>query len=139
MTEMPDALRTRAVAELLDERFIVPKYQRGYRWTKAEVKALLEDIESFRTDPDQGDFYCLQPVVIRRRKDGWCEVVDGQQRLTTLRLIITAMGDKARDYGVNPYPLKYETRDVSERFLEDPSGLQAEADADCPATIRSTR
>ena len=59
--------------------FFVPAYQRGYRWTEQEVRQLLDDIRD-----SNGATYYLQPVVVKARDDGSWELVDGQQRLTTL-------------------------------------------------------
>ena len=69
------------VKDLFEERFRktvlrIPYYQRGYRWRKSEVEALLSDISS------EPEGYCLQPIVL---KDS--TIVDGQQRLTTIALI----------------------------------------------------
>lgn len=63
--------------------FIIEAYQRGYRWGKDEVERLLEDINEI---PD-GQKYCLQPVVVKN-VNGVYELIDGQQRLTTLYLIM---------------------------------------------------
>lgn len=63
--------------------FIIEAYQRGYRWGKDEVDRLLEDINEI---PD-GQKYCLQPVVVKN-VNGVYELIDGQQRLTTLYLIM---------------------------------------------------
>ncbi|WP_246009897.1 DUF262 domain-containing protein [Actinokineospora cianjurensis] len=60
--------------------FHVPAYQRGYRWGAVEVRRLLDDIWESKDEP-----YYLQPVVVKLRGDEW-ELVDGQQRLTTLFL-----------------------------------------------------
>lgn len=54
----------------------IPYYQRGYRWRKSEVEALLSDINN------EPDGYCLQPIVLKGST-----IVDGQQRLTTITLI----------------------------------------------------
>lgn len=64
-------------------KFTIEAYQRGYRWGKDEVEYLLEDINEI---PD-GQKYCLQPVVVKNVNDTY-ELIDGQQRLTTLYLII---------------------------------------------------
>lgn len=64
-------------------KFIIEAYQRGYRWGKDEVEYLLEDINEI---PD-GQKYCLQPVVVKNVNDTY-ELIDGQQRLTTLYLIM---------------------------------------------------
>lgn len=70
------------------ERFFIPAYQRGYKWGKNEIVALLDDIQNFDTSRD-GDFYCLQPIVVRKDKaKGEYRVIDGQQRLTTLYIIL---------------------------------------------------
>jgi len=67
---------TRTVGKLKDYRFFVPSYQRGYRWTKREVIALLDDVNEFSTEG--GKQYCIQPLIVKRRKDDSYEVVDGQ-------------------------------------------------------------
>lgn len=64
-------------------KFTIEAYQRGYRWGKDEVEYLLEDINEI---PD-GQKYCLQPVVVKN-VNGTYELIDGQQRLTTLYLIM---------------------------------------------------
>ena len=55
-------------------RYWIPAYQRGYRWTRLQVTELLDDIWDFIQD-GAGDFYCLQPIVVRRMDDGRFEVV----------------------------------------------------------------
>ena len=79
------AIMTKTIAELKDHRFYVPSYQRGYRWTEHEVTALLDDIYEFSTEG--GKRYCLQPLIVKHRDDGSFEVVDGQQRLTTVYIL----------------------------------------------------
>lgn len=64
-------------------KITIEAYQRGYRWGKDEVEYLLEDISEI---PD-GQKYCLQPVVVKNVNDTY-ELIDGQQRLTTLYLIM---------------------------------------------------
>lgn len=86
--QQDDALRS--VNDLLGERFFVPKYQRGYRWRKEQVLDLLQDIDAFTPGNDGRGWYCLQPLVVHRgtEAEGW-RLVDGQQRLTTIKLILT--------------------------------------------------
>ena len=90
--------RLKAIAELLDgnHHFYIPSYQRGYRWDQKQVEDLLKDISDFASKSKKGDFYCLQPIVIKSKKwkvkdgidiEGW-EVIDGQQRLSSLLLIL---------------------------------------------------
>ena len=83
-----------AIHEISQEAkiFHIPNYQRGYRWTKDEVQALLDDLYAFCSEADT--VYCLQPLVLEKRKDGKTVVVDGQQRLTTLAIILRILGVK---------------------------------------------
>ena len=81
------------VSELLTKpyHFIIPSFQRGYRWERKQVKDLLDDIYAFSRG-DHQDSYFLQPLVVKPSKNGkdgktW-EVLDGQQRLTTMLLIL---------------------------------------------------
>lgn len=95
--------------------FYVPSYQRGYRWGKTEIDRLLDDI--YATGGTSN--YCLQPIVLRR-KDGKYEIVDGQQRLTTIYLIYKYMNIGSKGFLPSPqFSLFYETRDKQESFLKE--------------------
>src|SRR5579862_7460608 len=77
------------INDLLKESFFVPSYQRGYRWTERQVMDLLDDVWEFQSksqEQDKASFYCLQPVVVKMRDSGDWELIDGQQRLTTILL-----------------------------------------------------
>lgn len=63
-------------------KFIIPSYQRGYRWGESEVTRLLDDIYA-----NGEKNYCLQPVVVKRDEKERFELIDGQQRLTTLFIL----------------------------------------------------
>jgi hypothetical protein len=101
--------------------FYVPAYQRGYRWGEVEVRRLLDDIWESRDKP-----YYLQPVVVKQHSGEW-ELVDGQQRLTTLFLIFRYMKREGLQSLPAAYSLRYETRPGSAAYLEqlDP-GLSQE-------------
>lgn len=82
------------IADLLDGKhhFVIPSFQRGYRWEEKQVIDLLEDIKQFANDDNvRSDSYFLQPVVVKACKynglDAY-EVLDGQQRLTTMLLLL---------------------------------------------------
>jgi hypothetical protein len=114
-------------------RYRIPAYQRGYRWTRTQVTQLLEDIREFtqRENPLPEEFYCLQPLVLRANADGSYEVVDGQQRLTTLLLILRHFNERlAAKYQQKLYTLEYETRPDLLAFLEDPTQEKAAANID---------
>lgn len=94
--------------------FYIPSYQRGYRWGKDEVFRLLDDIYS-----NGKKNYCLQPIVVRKKNDNLYEVIDGQQRLTTLYLIYRYMRNTVPQLFDDPaFTLDYETRDNSADFLQ---------------------
>lgn len=103
--EPTSKLTTKSVAELTNERFFIPSYQRGYRWEKEQVTALLNDLAKFEESKDAGRFYCLQPLVVfkNEKRDSMWEVVDGQQRLTTLFLILRELRG-----GETPFHIQYE-------------------------------
>ncbi len=116
----------KSVYELLDQSFLIPAYQRGYRWTTMQVDALLNDIWEFARTPasSQSAFYCLQPVVVIQKGSNW-EVVDGQQRLTTLFLLLRYFEiEHFRDTLASRYnkrqlySLDYETRPTCPQFLQ---------------------
>ncbi|MEI0701933.1 DUF262 domain-containing protein [Brachyspira intermedia] len=94
-----------SIGKLLNYNFVIPSYQRGYRWDEIQVNDLLNDIYEFHQNNNEG-FYCLQPLVLKNisdekisdkkildelkleNKDNVYEVIDGQQRLTTIYLIL---------------------------------------------------
>ena len=77
---------TKTIGEFKGYRFFVPSYQRGYRWTKYKVDALLDDINEFSIEGNMR--YCIQPLIVKGRNDGSFEVVDGQQRLRTMYIFM---------------------------------------------------
>lgn len=107
--------------------FFVPSYQRGYRWGREEVRMLLRDIYG-----SQNENYCLQPIVVRRG-NGVFELIDGQQRLTTIYLLLQYIKREYKPRIQVKYRLSYETREKSEEFLEHidkGSGELADLNAD---------
>ena len=109
---MPE-LVSKTISEI-QGRFTVPDYQRGYRWEEQQVRDLLDDILN------ADDNLCLQPVVVKPKRTGenhW-ELIDGQQRLTTLYLIYRFMKDEGYKPRIDlPFSLEYETRPKSGEYL----------------------
>lgn len=121
----------KSVCTLFGMKFFIPGYQRGYRWTENQVKDLLNDIKEF-IDNRMNNIYCIQPLVAKKREQdilskikeansieevkqfllGSWEVIDGQQRLTTIKIILTVLQEES-------YELEYETRTDSKDFLND--------------------
>lgn len=101
--------------------FYVADYQRGYRWGETEVLTLLNDIYEYGGKCKMGDSYCLQPIVVRNLGDKY-ELIDGQQRLTTLYLIYVYMNKASNGFMSEPnFSLSYETREESAVFLKNPA------------------
>lgn len=103
-------INQRTIFELLSDRasyFLIPDYQRPYAWGEVECSTLWDDIYSFaipNNDPDtfdKSDEYFLGPIVVFKNDRGKLEVIDGQQRLTTLILLLRAFyhafGNNMRD------------------------------------------
>ncbi len=135
-------LRLRSIDSLLskDNSFFVPAYQRGYRWKPSDVQLLIEDLmafqkeESKKNDKDRCPFYSLQVVVLKDGPDRRLEVIDGQQRLTTVLIILQALyaingksvlpklislGSTEELINDSLYSIKYETRVESGKWLAD--------------------
>ncbi|MBS4240428.1 DUF262 domain-containing protein [Campylobacter vulpis] len=102
----------RAIGDLKGENFVIPSYQRGYRWTSKEVKVLLQDIWDFTQIENQPDFYCLQPIVVKKNGEEY-NVIDGQQRLTTIFLLIKFLQNK------DHFTITYQSRRKSTEFLKN--------------------
>ena len=94
--------------------FWVKNYQRGYKWTREEVEQLLNDIYDFKPQKEN-EFYCLQPIVIKE-DSGKKELIDGQQRCTTIYLILKYLGK-------DTFELDYQTRKGSETFIKEIDSL----------------
>lgn len=152
---MDNTINQFAIGELLDGRyFYIPSYQRGYRWTEKQVGDLLRDLLCFSNDlankgnkDEKDQFYCLQPVIARPITDinqlktifgddfndsilkhGVWEIIDGQQRLTTIFLLYKYLLDqkgwdaetlKNEEDDKELYHICYATRKGSSSFLEN--------------------
>ena len=152
---MDNTVNQFAIGELLDGRyFYIPSYQRGYRWTEKQVGDLLRDLLCFSNDlankgnkDEKDQFYCLQPIIARPITDidqlktifgddfndsilehGVWEIIDGQQRLTTIFLLYKYLLDqkgwdaetlKDEEDGKELYHICYATRKGSSSFLEN--------------------
>ena len=135
-----DELTLKKVGDICDDKnnFYIASYQRGYRWGEDEVKALLDDIYEVYKKDDSEQKYCLQPLVVKRRRncessallenagvkemeneEDCYELLDGQQRLTTLWLILSKLSQ-----GIQSYQIYYELfRKIDKDFIEKASEI----------------
>lgn len=100
--------------------FLIPDYQRPYAWTETECQTLWDDLFEFAIPNqnadsfNQNDEYYLGPIVTFTNDDGKLEIIDGQQRLTTLMLLLRAFDVKFK-YAQDPNTVK--TREAIEKCL----------------------
>ena len=88
----------------------IPIYQRNYAWERDEISALIKDIyDSMVIDKP---IYYIGTLVTFKRDENVFEVIDGQQRLTTIYIILTAMGEKVTN------KLAYSSRKASTQTIE---------------------
>lgn len=108
------------------KKFNVPSLQRTYRWGEKEITLLLNDLyEFYNTNKDStNDFYPLQPLILKKsnKNDDTWNVLDGQQRLTTIKLIASFLGMN-KDYFLD---ISYDTREKTKVFLDNISNKKEE-------------
>ena len=142
---MSDRIELIPIKNLIGKKFCIPNYQRGYRWGRQQVRDLLDDIAEYMNPSCdvQDEFYCLQPLVVCERVDNdedflaalpkepenalpitrdaiakhveW-EVIDGQQRLTTIHILLSVL-DLRQELEAK-FSIRYATREDSQSFLE---------------------
>lgn len=105
------------------EFFNIPEYQRGYKWTVDNIVQLLEDLKGFKQNSSD-EFYCLQNITITKTNingHSCFNVIDGQQRLTTLFILISYiqrnMSNKVLSAESNI--LRYSIREETDKFLRE--------------------
>ncbi len=118
-----NSIELKSIEEYLEDKenltFVIPNYQRGYKWRARDVEYLIDDIAEIKEN-DTGD-YCLQPIVVAKGKAGnELILVDGQQRLTTIWLVLNWASHNGvhNDNRIN-IDIRYDTRDDSNDYLND--------------------
>lgn len=79
----------KTIAQIWEDKYVVPLYQRNFAWAEEQIGQLLQDIydNAPKSDNDDCENYYLGSLVVLERKDGVWEVIDGQQRLTCLHIV----------------------------------------------------
>lgn len=107
----------KSVKSIFKMNYNIPEYQRGYKWRIEQVLKLLKDIDGFNEENNKDKFYCLQNITIVKKND-YYDVIDGQQRLTTLFIILSYLQKYYKDEEIQlKNRLKYSIRKESEDFL----------------------
>lgn len=113
-----NSIRTIKIEELIANKsmpngmqFFIPKYQRGYRWKETQIQQMLNDLYEFEFERNNEEkFYCIQPLVVKKKEDGSWIVVDGQQRLTTIYIILVCIEKLLYKEKAIIYILNYENK-----------------------------
>jgi uncharacterized protein with ParB-like and HNH nuclease domain len=113
----------KTIIDLLSDKkadFLIPDYQRPYAWNEEQCQTLWDDIFLFSFPDndfeafDDNEEYFLGSIVTYKNENGKSEVIDGQQRLTTLMLILRAFYDKFANMNDNK---SKNTRDSIEQCI----------------------
>lgn len=113
----PDTL---SISQLLSQdHYIIPIYQRNYAWGEVEIEALLTDIKNAMDRTPDNNYY-VGSLIVFKRDDGKFEVIDGQQRLTTLTLIVKVLkNSQLKEKLPEANNISFEYRKESDRVLEN--------------------
>lgn len=101
----------KTISQIWDDNYVVPIYQRNYAWGEEQITQLLQDI--YDASQNEESNYFIGSLVVLLRTDGVFEVIDGQQRLTTLHLICKKLGILKQSR------LSYDSRPEVEEFFSD--------------------
>jgi uncharacterized protein with ParB-like and HNH nuclease domain len=101
-----------------DTRYVIPIYQRNYAWTSVEIEQLLNDINDVQDD-FKGKYY-LGSLIVNQLGMNIFEVIDGQQRLTTLYLLLSYLNNDS----VDKNSLQFEAREKSNKTLHDINAIK---------------
>jgi len=124
---MSDQIPTFSVGDIFTSgRYVIPIYQRNYAWSEPEITQLIQDIYDFAEDSDKrnSNYYIGTLVVYERRLDNETvyETIDGQQRLTTLNILLCvlhrAFGQNIEKRIVYTQNLTFDSRRKSTDTLE---------------------
>lgn len=122
-------LKERSIRELYMDcqdavTYMIPIYQRNYAWEQDEITALINDVHDSAAK-DKNKPYYIGTLVTYKRGDNVYEVIDGQQRLTTIFIIL-----KALKIGQIPNNLKFGARKISDSTIEKLGGQNMSDEVD---------
>lgn len=83
------------IEKLFEEKYIIPIYQRNFEWGESEIRQLILDIYDYSVDNYDKDYY-IGTLIVYDRKNNF-EIIDGQQRLTTLSILLSLIKNKYED------------------------------------------
>ena len=107
-------------------RYVIPVYQRPYAWTSVQVSQLMQDLLDFYRSPDIQSTYSLGTIVCDEETPGVFSILDGQQRLTTIDLLLEEISRRLD----RPANEKHKRIISAYRYL---SGMEANCESPLPA------
>lgn len=117
-TEYIDTLTIKQVFD--DTQYVIPIYQRNYAWGEAQIAQLIDDIVASMKSKTE-NYYLGSLVVFKRELNNQFvyETIDGQQRLTTLNLLLCVLKNEFTDVNINGLHgnLKFDSRDISSKTI----------------------
>lgn len=108
-----------SIAELFSsEQYVIPIYQRNYAWGEPEVEQLIQDVMDVAEQKNKSDYY-VGSLVTYSRENGDFETIDGQQRHTTLSILLSVLKNEFKqDIGdVSRINLNFDSRPKSAQTL----------------------
>ena len=106
-----------SLGQPLRGRLRLPEYQRPYRWSSEQVAQLADDLARHRQLAPGHDYY-LGSLILHQSEDGWLNIIDGQQRLTSIGIMCLLAG-------VSPLPdLSYRAPESRQRIRDNLAELR---------------
>lgn len=133
MVKIDSEVKQLTVREFLsDEQYVIPIYQRNYDWGERETLQLLEDISDYAQKNSNQKYYIGSAVVFVRNMNGttYFEMIDGQQRLTTLTILASLLKHEGKADWFKQPNLSYEHRKEADEALRR---LQEDMQSEHPA------
>lgn len=130
MVKIDSEVKQLTVREFLsDGQYVIPIYQRNYDWGERETLQLLEDISDYAQKNSNQKYYIGSAVVFVRNVNGtsYFEMIDGQQRLTTLTILASLLKHEGKADWFKQPNLSYEHRKEADEALRRlQEGMQSE-------------
>jgi len=119
---MSNNIEQQSIRELFGSKhkYVIPIYQRNYAWGKAQIVQLIDDITDFAVQSSEKNYYIGSLVVFQRLKNGVSnfEIIDGQQRLTTIFILLCVLKNEYQQEINLQQNLTFESREISSASLQ---------------------
>lgn len=109
-----------------DFEYVIPSYQRPYAWTVDQALELFDDLFDFHKSEAEEEYFLGSIVLIKRESEPYSEVIDGQQRLTTLTILLSALASI----------FEGKQRDILRKYIQEPGDEFTELEPKPRLTLR---